>query len=104
MSARGGERVGPPVPSVNEQQDGNKDRVRGKKEGDFAVGETKDPGDPRGSVIADSASQDPARGAGECPGACPWSGVRRGSKFAIRRRFAPCIGHLSRAASLAAGR
>ena len=31
MSARGGECIGPPMPSGDEQQNGNKDRVRGKK-------------------------------------------------------------------------
>ena len=40
MTASGGQRVGPPVPGGDEQQNGNKDRVRRKEEGDLAVGET----------------------------------------------------------------
>jgi hypothetical protein len=32
MSADGGEYVGPPVPSGDEQQDAKQNRVRGKKE------------------------------------------------------------------------
>ena len=32
MSARGRERIGPPLPGGNEQQNGNEDRVRGKEE------------------------------------------------------------------------
>ena len=67
MSAGGREHVGPPVPGGDEQQDGKEDRVRGKKEGDLAVGETKRPGDLRGDVIADGARQDAATPCGAVP-------------------------------------
>src|SRR4051794_31870703 len=63
MSTRGGKRVGPPVPARDEQQDGNEDRVRGEKQGNLGVGETKEPSHPRGDVIANRASQDAPRAA-----------------------------------------
>ena len=88
MSARGGEYVGPPLPGGDEQQDGNKNRVRGKKERDFAVGETKRPGDLRGDVIANGARQDVAHRAEKCPGgASLWSGVHPSREFAIQQLF-----------------
>ena len=88
MSAGGGEDVGPPVPSGDEQQDGKKNRVRGKKERDFAVGETKGPGDLRGDVIADGARQDAGHRAEKCRGgASLWSGVCPSREFAIQRLF-----------------
>ena len=104
MSARGGEHVGPPVPGGDEQQDGKQDRVRRKKEGDFAVGETKGPGDLRGDVIANGAGQDASTRCGEMPRSVPLrSGVRPSREFAIQQLFTLCIDQ-SRAAFLAARR
>ena len=67
MSAGGGEYVGPPVPSGDEQQDAKQNGLRRKKEGDFAVGERQRPGDLRGDVIAEGARQDVACRAERCP-------------------------------------
>jgi hypothetical protein len=102
MRARGGQRVGPPVPRGDQQQDGNKGRVRGEEEGDFAVGETEGPRDPRGDVIASGAGQDAARRTEKCPAACRLPGIRRSRRLAVRL-FRPRVGHLSRAAFVAAG-
>ena len=92
MSARGGECVGPPLPSGDEQQNGNKNRVRGKKERDFAVGETKGPGDLRGDVIANGVARTQHTRAEKCPGgASLWSGVHPSREFAIQQLFTLCI-------------
>ena len=40
VTASGGQRVGPPVPGGDEQQDGNEDRVRRKEQGYLAVGKS----------------------------------------------------------------
>ena len=106
MSARGGECIGPPLPGGDEQQNGNKNRVRGKKERDFAVGETKGPGDLRGDVIANGARQDEARGAEKCAGASLWFGDHLRFEFPLGRRFTlpPCTHRVSAAAVLADGR
>src|SRR6476646_10849140 len=100
MSAGGGEHVSPPVPSGNHQQNGNKNRVRGKKERDFAVGETKGPGDLRGDVIADGAGQDAASGAEKCARASLWFGDHVRFDFPLRRRVTlpPCTHGMSAAA------
>ena len=88
MSAGGGQHVGPPVPNRDHQQDANENGVRGKKEGDFAIGESKRPGDLRGDVIADGARQDVAHRAEQCPGgASLWSGAYPSRGFAIQQLF-----------------
>ena len=70
----------------------SKNRVRGKKERDFAVGETKRPGDLRGDIIANGAGQDAAHRAEKCPGgASLWSGVDPSREFAIQQLFTLCI-------------
>src|SRR5580765_4759381 len=61
MTANGGECVGPPVPGGHEQQDRNQHRVRRKKEGDFAVGETKCPGDLGGKIVGSASDQNQQR-------------------------------------------
>ena len=43
VTASGGQRIGPPVPGGDEQQNGDEDRVRRKEEGDLAVGKTSAP-------------------------------------------------------------
>ncbi len=96
MSAGGGEYVGPPVPGGDEQQDAKQNRVRGKKERDFAVGERKRPGDLRGDVIADGARQDEAHRAERCPGgASLWSGAYPSREFAIQQLFTLSIDPVS---------
>ena len=106
MSARGGECIGPPLPSGDEQQNGNKNRVRGKKERDFAVGETKGPGDLRGDVIANGGREDEAHRAEKCAGASLWFGDHLRFEFPLGRRFTlpPCTHRVSAAAVLADGR
>ena len=79
------------MPSGDEQQNGNKNRVRGKKERDFAVGETKGPGDLRGDVIANGGRQDAAHRAEKCAGASLWFGVHPSCEFAIQQLFTLCI-------------
>ena len=59
MTASGGERVGPPMPGGDKQQDGNKNRVRGKKKRYLAVGETKRPRDSRRQIVASGTGQNP---------------------------------------------
>ena len=51
VTASGGQRVGPPVPGRDEQQDGNEDRVRRKEKRYLAVGKTQRPGGPRRQVV-----------------------------------------------------
>ena len=88
MRAGGGEHVGPPVPRGDEQQDGEENRLRGKKERDLAVGECQRPGDLRGDVIAEGARQDEARRAERCPGVTSLRfGVYPSREFAIWQRF-----------------
>ena len=89
MSARGCESICPPLPGGNEQQNGNENRVRRKKERDLAVGETKRPGDLRGDVIANGAGQDAARGAEKCAGASLWFGDHLRFEFPLGRRGWP---------------
>jgi hypothetical protein len=90
MSAGGGEHVGPPVPGGDEQQDAEQNRLRGKEERDFAVGEGQRPGDLRGDVIADRARQDAERRAEGKPGPGDTS-VRSGADpsrgFAMQQLF-----------------
>jgi len=59
MTANGSECVGPPMTGWDEQQDRNKNRVRGEKERNLAIGETKYPGDLRGKIVAGAAHQNP---------------------------------------------
>jgi hypothetical protein len=66
MGALGGEYVGPPVPSGDEQKNRKKNRVRGKKERDFAVGEARGPGDLRRDIILNGAGEDTAQRAEKC--------------------------------------
>jgi hypothetical protein len=76
------------MPSGYEQQDAKKNRLRGKKEGDLTVGETKQPGNLRGDVVAGGARQDVAPRAEQCPsGASLGSGVYRNREFANWRLF-----------------
>src|SRR3982750_2082909 len=103
MSAGGGEHVSPPVPSGNHQQNRNKHRVRGKKERDFAVGETKGPGDLRGDGIEKAGSEDEAHRAEKCAGASLWFSDRLQFEFPLGRRLTlpPCTHRVSAAAVLA---
>src|SRR5688572_25094494 len=55
MTARCGKNVGPPMSRGNEQQHGDKHRVWREKETDFAVRETKGPGEPRGNIVSNAA-------------------------------------------------
>ena len=73
---------------------------------DFAVGETKGPGDPHGDIIANGAGQDAARGAEKCAGASLWFGDHLRFEFPLGRRFTlpPCTHPVSAAAVLANGR
>src|SRR6185503_19941998 len=87
MSARGSECICPPLPGGDEQQNGNKNRVRGEKERDFAVGETKGPGDLRGDVIANGAGQDAASGAEKCAGPSLWFDDHLLFEFPLGQRF-----------------
>jgi hypothetical protein len=59
MTASGGQRVGPPVPSGDEKQNGNENRVRRKEKRDLAVRKTQHPGDARRQVVASSTGQNP---------------------------------------------
>ena len=77
MTARGGERVGPPVPGGDEQQDGNKNRVRGKEKRYLAVGETKHPRDSRRQIVAGGTGQNPEHRAERNPACSIGRGVRR---------------------------
>jgi len=58
MKADRGEYIGPPVASGDEQQDAKQNSLRGKKEGNLAIRETKQPCYLRGNVVADSARKD----------------------------------------------
>ncbi len=77
MTARGGERVGPPMPGRGEQQDGNKDRVRREKKRDLAVGKTKHPRDARRQIVARGTGQNAEHRTEEerCSLALPSAGV-----------------------------
>ena len=77
----------------------------GEKERDFAVGETKAPGDLRGDVIANAGREDAARGAEKCAGASLWFGDHLRFEFPLGRRFTlpPCTHRVSAAAVLADG-
>ncbi len=57
VTANGGQRVGPPVPGGDEQQNGNEDRVRRKEKGYLAVGKSQHPGGSRRQIIASTAGQ-----------------------------------------------
>src|SRR5436190_21519634 len=59
MTASGGERVSPPMPGGDEQQDGNKHRVGWEKKRYLAVGETKLPRDSRRQIVASGTGQNP---------------------------------------------
>ena len=59
VSASGGQRVSPPVPGGDEQQNGNEDGVRRKEQGDLAVGKSQRPGGSRRQVIAGTGGQNP---------------------------------------------
>src|SRR5436190_3751818 len=96
MSAGGGEYIGPPVPNGDNEQDANQNRVRGKKEGDFAVRESKRPGDLRGDVIANGARQNVAhRAERRLGGAFLWSGAYPSRGFAFQQLFTLVAGNLS---------
>ena len=102
MGAPGGKYVGPPVPSGDEQKNRKKNRVRGKKEGDFAVGEAKGPGDLGRDIITNGAGEDAAQRAEKCLRVL-WFGLDPRPEFGIQRLFRPSIDYLSRAAFLGAG-
>jgi hypothetical protein len=102
MGALGGEYVGPPVPSGDEQKNRKKNRVRGKKERDFAVGEARGPGDLRRDIITNGAGEDTAQRAEKCL-RVRWFGLDPRPEFGIQRLFRPSIDYLSRAAFLVAG-
>lgn len=102
MGALGGEYVGPPVPSGDEQKNRKKNRVRGKKERDFAVGEARGPGDLRRDIILNGAGEDTAQRAEKCL-RVRWFGLDPRPEFGIHRLFRPSIDYLSRAAFLVAG-
>ncbi len=57
VTASGGQRVGPPVPSGDEKQNGNENRVRRKEKRYLAVRKTQHPGDARRQVVASSTGQ-----------------------------------------------
>ena len=78
----------------------------GEKERDFAVGETKGPGDLRGDVIANAGREDEAHRAEKCAGASLWFGDHLRFEFPLGRRFTlpPCTHRVSAAAVLADGR
>ena len=59
VTARGGQHVGPPVPSGDEKQNGNENRVRRKEKRYLAVRKTQHPGDARRQVVASSTGQNP---------------------------------------------
>lgn len=59
VTASGGERVGPPMPGGDEQQNGNKDRVGREKERYLAVGEAKGPRDSRRQIVASGTGENP---------------------------------------------
>ena len=79
----------------------------GEKKRDFAVRETKRPGNLRGDVIANAGRQDEAHRAEKCAGASRWFGDPLRFEFPCGRRFTPppCTPHrVSAAAVLADGR
>ena len=78
----------------------------GEKKRDFAVRETKRPGDLRGDVIANGGRQDAAHRAEQCAGASRWFGDPRRFEFPRGRRFTlpPGTHRVSAAAGLADGR
>src|SRR6476469_1361500 len=78
----------------------------GKEERDFAVGETTEPGDLRGNVIANAGREDEAHRAEKSAGASLWFGDRLRFEFPRGRRFTlpPCIRGVSAAVVLADGR
>ena len=78
MTASGGQRVGPPVPGGDEQQNGNEDRVRGKEKRYLAVGKTQHPGDSRRQVVASGTGQNPEHRAERESGVAHPAGRRRG--------------------------
>ena len=59
MTARGTERVGPPMSRRNEEQYGNKNRMGREKERYLGVGETEGPRDSGGQIIASGTGQNP---------------------------------------------
>jgi len=83
----------PVVPGWDKEQYRNKNRVRGKKERDLAVGETKCPGNLRRNVVADTAEQNPQRCAegGSCPLKIPSSGAE--FQLGIRFPLMFCVNH-----------
>ena len=93
MTAGGGQRVGPPVPGGDEQQNGDEDRVRRKEERDLAVGKTEHPGDPRRQVVASAGGQNREHRAQREPGPRLRPGATAGPRLAIRPCLPRCLHH-----------
>ena len=75
VAACGDQRVGPPVPGGNKQENGNEDCVRRKEERDLAVRESQQPGDSCRQVITNSSGEDPGQGPEGKPGAFVFPGA-----------------------------
>ena len=95
VTASGGQRVGPPVPSGNEQQNGNENRVRRKEKRYLAVRKTQHPGDSRRQVIASTSGQNPDYRAEREPRLLIRLGASVEFQFAIRLYLVHCLHHSS---------
>ena len=84
VTASGGQRVGPPVPGGDEQQNGNEDRVRRKEKGYLAVGKTQHPGGSRRQIIASTSWPESGIPCGERTRLLIRPGVSVEFQFAIR--------------------
>ena len=78
----------------------------GGKKRDFAVRETKRPGDLRGDVIANAGREDEANRAEKCAGASLWFDDHLRLELPLGRRFTlpPCTHRVPAAGVLADGR
>ena len=104
VTASGGQRVGPPVPRGDEQQNGNEDRVRRKEQRDLAVGKRQHPRGSRRQIVASSRRPESGTPCRERTRVARQAGCQRGiasSPFALACRIASIIRAIRSAPSCA---